>query len=101
MSQGARLLSLVQAVSRECRRIVVCGDFNVLPESALFRLFQSNQLEDLVCKNGHHDTRTSFYSKRPRYADYMMVSPEIKVVRFEVPVTPEVSDHRPLILDFD
>jgi hypothetical protein len=49
---------------------------------------------DLV---GDTDTRTSAYLKPSRHADQLLV-PDA-VAAFEVLTAPEVSDHRPLVLD--
>lgn len=78
---------------------MVCGDFNVLPGSATFRVLAGLGLSDLVTGNGLVDTRTSHYLKQGRFADYMLVTPDVKVVTFEVVEAPEVSDHRALLLD--
>jgi endonuclease/exonuclease/phosphatase family metal-dependent hydrolase len=97
--QTANLVALLDHLCQPKDKIVVCGDFNVLPSSSLFHALRSKRLEDLVVRTGITDTRTSYYSKSLRYADYMLVSPEVGVTRFAVRQSPEVSDHRPLILD--
>ncbi|WP_181704251.1 endonuclease/exonuclease/phosphatase family protein [Chthonobacter albigriseus] len=79
-------------------RLVVCGDFNVLPDSATFRVLGELGLRDLVTAGGHTDTRTSHYTKAGRFADYMLVNAAVDVEAFEVVADPEVSDHRPLLL---
>lgn len=79
--------------------MVVCGDFNVLPESATFRILGSLGLKELVTGNGHTGTRTGFYTRSPeRFADYMFVSDSLVKNNFEVLTRPEVSDHCPLLL---
>ena len=99
-SQAAKFYALVQSVRRKDDRLVMCGDFNILPDSAAFSLWrQGLGVEDLVVGRGHTDTRTSFYKKYPRYADYMLASPDVEVQTFSVVEQPEVSDHRPLVLD--
>jgi hypothetical protein len=45
------------------------------------------------------DTRTSRYQKPLRHANYRLVSHPDDVKAFEVLAEPEVSDHRPLVLD--
>lgn len=75
---------------------VVCGDFNLLPDSATFALLAQVGLVDLV---GAIDTRTSKYTKPVRPANHLLVSDVDSVKRFDAPSTPEVSDHRALILD--
>ncbi|MBB4189904.1 endonuclease/exonuclease/phosphatase family metal-dependent hydrolase [Rhizobium aethiopicum] len=79
--------------------LVVCGDFNVLPGSATFRVLARLGLSDLVTGNGLVDTRTSHYLKQGRFADYMLITPDVEVAKFEVVEEPEVSDHRALLLD--
>jgi len=78
---------------------VVCGDFNVLPDSETFEILGSLGLVDLVTSRGHDDTRTSHYKKQPRFADYMLVTSNVEVIRFDPVAEPEVSDHRALLLD--
>lgn len=84
---------------KEGADLVVCGDFNILPGSATLQMLGALGLKDLVIEGGHTDTRTSHYKKSLRYADYMMVSRDMPVTSFQVLTDPEISDHRPLILD--
>lgn len=98
--QAKALVDLIGCTRRNGDRLVVCGDFNVLPGSATFAALSAIGLTDLVTQSGHSDTRTSFYKKTPRFADYMLVSDNVEVRRFEVVKEPEVSDHRALLLDF-
>lgn len=78
---------------------IACGDFNVLPNSITFEALNELGLRDLVVANGHTDTRTSYYPESLRYADYMFASLGLQIEKFDIPAEPEVSDHRPLILD--
>lgn len=68
----------------------------MLPDSDTFDVLAAIGLVDLV---GTTDTRTSRYTKPVRHANYLLVSDVDAVQCFDVPATPEVSDHRPLILD--
>lgn len=97
--QTEALISLVRRLWRDNERLVVCGDFNVLPESRMFEALARLGLSDLVISRGHTDTRTSYYEKPGRYADYMLVTPDVDVVTFDVVEQPEVSDHRALLLE--
>lgn len=97
--QARALLRLVQFVAEPDDPIVVCGDFNVLPGSETFDILGEPGLVDLVTMRGFKDTRTSFYEKPARLADYMLVNDRVGVERFDVIETPEVSDHRPLLLE--
>jgi endonuclease/exonuclease/phosphatase family metal-dependent hydrolase len=98
-SQAVRLAELIRHTWREGERLVVCGDFNVLPGSSTFDRLSELGLTDLVTARGHDDTRTSFYEKTPRFADYMLVNDAAKVRDFQVVAEPEVSDHRALLLE--
>jgi endonuclease/exonuclease/phosphatase family metal-dependent hydrolase len=99
VDQAHALRRLVEQVRRPDDALVVCGDFNVLPGSATFEILGELDLQDLVSAGGHTDTRTSWYEKTPRFADYMLVTPSVEVARFDVVEQPEVSDHRVLALD--
>lgn len=99
LAQAQALAALVGRVHRPGDRLVVCGDFNVLPGSETFVVLGGLGLTDLVTTRGHTDTRTSWYTKTPRFADYMLVDAGTDVRSFDVVAAPEVSDHRPLLLD--
>lgn len=94
--QADRLADLVRRVRGPEDLVVVCGDFNVLPDSETFAVLAGLGLTDLV---GAADTRTSHYRKPVRHASYLLVSDLAAVKRFEIAAEPEVSDHRALILD--
>ena len=97
--QALNFRELVRSIYRDGDGIVACGDWNVLPDSNTFEVMSELELEDLVTGHGHTDTRTSYYKKEIRFADYMMVSPSLVRCNFEVVTNPEVSDHRALVLD--
>jgi endonuclease/exonuclease/phosphatase family metal-dependent hydrolase len=94
--QAEQVAGLVGRVRRPGDVVVVAGDLNVLPGSETFEVLGRVGLTDLV---GDADTRTSAYAKALRHADYLLVSDRDAVASFEVLVAPEVSDHRPLVLD--
>ena len=99
LAQAGRIADLVGAIAEPGDRIVLCGDFNVEPDSATFEILGRLGLKDLVTGGGHRGTRTSLYTKPDRFADYMLVNDAVEVRRFEVVTTPEVSDHCPLLLE--
>ena len=80
-------------------RLVVCGDFNVEPESETFQILAGIGLTDLVTTRGFTSTRTAHYGKPGRFADYMLVDGLTEPVSFEVVRDPVVSDHCPLVLE--
>lgn len=99
LAQAEALVALIEQVWRPGERLLVCGDFNVLPGSETFGVLGRLGLADLVVGRGFEGTRTSHYAKGGRHADYMLVTPNIDVARFDVVAAPEVSDHRPLVID--
>lgn len=98
-AQAQSLVNLISGIWPGDERLVVCGDFNVLPGSATFEILGNIGLFDIVTTGGFTDTRTSYYGKQGRYADYMLVTPAVDVIKFEVVEQPEVSDHRALVLE--
>jgi endonuclease/exonuclease/phosphatase (EEP) superfamily protein YafD len=96
--QAERVAALVSRVRRPDDVVVLAGDMNILPNSETFDVFGQIGLTDLV---GSGVTRTSAYVKPVRHANYLLVSDPAAVASFEVLAAPEVSDHRPLVLDLD
>jgi endonuclease/exonuclease/phosphatase family metal-dependent hydrolase len=96
LHQAERLAELVTRTRREGDLCVVCGDLNLMPGSQTFATLRQLGLIDLV---GNADTRSSLYRKPIRHASYMLVSDPGSVRDFSIPPAPEVSDHRPLVLD--
>ncbi|MEM9198124.1 MAG: endonuclease/exonuclease/phosphatase family protein [Pseudomonadota bacterium] len=98
MAQTRRLMHLMGHLANPEDPLIVCGDFNVLPESATFQMLAEFGLRELVVERGWAGTRSSHYAKPNRFADYMLVNQHIARPRFEVVRDPEVSDHCPLML---
>jgi endonuclease/exonuclease/phosphatase family metal-dependent hydrolase len=96
LAQAESVASLVCETRAPEDLTVVCGDLNVLPDSETFSILGAIGLVDLV---GTTDTRTSRYPKLIRHASYLLVSDPDAVKTFEVLVSPEVSDHRALVLE--
>ena len=99
LAQAHALVALIEKVRQKSEPLVVCGDLNLLPDSETFSILGELGLVDLVTTRGFTDTRTSLYPKEGRYADYLLVTPDVDVVRFDVVAEPEVSDHRALLLE--
>lgn len=100
-AQAEKLIDLVRRVWPVDERLIVCGDLNLLPGSETFAMLGELGLADLVTSRGFTDTRTSFYRKTERFADYMLATPQLSIQSFDVVRSPEVSDHCPLLLEFD
>lgn len=79
--------------------IVLCGDFNLNPNTESIKMIEDFGLRNLIRENNIKSTRTSFYPKDrdSRFADYTFVSKGIEVKSFEI-MPDEVSDHSPVRL---
>jgi endonuclease/exonuclease/phosphatase family metal-dependent hydrolase len=99
LEQARKLKELVRVIAKPDEPMVVCGDFNLEPDSETFAILADLGLGDLVTGRGFTSTRTSHYPKPGRFADYMLVNDAVDVKRFEVVTDPEVSDHCPLLLE--
>jgi len=86
---------------------IIGGDFNLSPETKSIRIFEERGYWNLVKDFGVKSTRNRLVwddlkkgEEKQYFADYVFVSPEVKVGSFSVPDI-EISDHLPLILDFE
>ena len=95
LEQSQRIKSFLDTVQSPK---ILCGDFNLLPDTKSIAMLEPG-LVNLIKIHKIISTRTSFYTKEEKFADFMFVSPEIKVQNFAV-LPDEVSDHSPLLLNF-
>ncbi len=79
---------------------VLMGDFNLLPETKSLKILEDNGLRNLIKEFGVTSTRSSHYKKPLKFADYTLVSKEIKVKDFRV-LPDEISDHLAMYLDIE
>lgn len=79
---------------------ILCGDFNLLPDTESLRKFEDAGLRNLVREYGVTSTRTSFYTKPEKFADYVFLSSEVDLKDFKV-LSDEVSDHAPLLVEVE
>lgn len=82
---------------------IVCGDFNLLPDTKSIKMLEEN-MTNLIKKFNIERTRsrlTEWWGKKgfQKFADYVFVSSEVNVGKFYVPDI-DVSDHLPLVLEF-
>ena len=78
---------------------VLCGDFNLRPDTESIAIVEKG-MNNLVKTFGIQTTRTSFYTKPEKFADYIFTSLDIELLQFTV-LPDEVSDHAALFLDFN
>ncbi len=79
---------------------ILVGDFNLMPHTQSIKMIEDARMINLIKKYNIESTRTELYKKQWKFADYIFVSPEIKVNDFKV-LPDIVSDHCPLFLDFE
>lgn len=76
---------------------VLCGDFNLNPDTESVEILEKGMV-NLVKEYHVTSTRTSYYEKPGKFADYIFTSPSIEVKDFKV-LPDEVSDHAALFLE--
>jgi len=100
----AQLKVLKEFLARVAGPKIVCGDFNLSPETRSIMMLEET-MKNLIKEFSIRTTRSILNEKKyvgqtiQRFADYTFVSPDIKINSFEVPNIP-VSDHLPMILEF-
>mgnify|MGYP001607841615 CR=1 FL=1 len=77
---------------------ILCGDFNVAPDTESMAILETS-MRNLVKEYLITSTRSHLYIKPVKFADYILVSPEIEIEDFKV-FDDVVSDHLPLMLKF-
>lgn len=78
---------------------ILVGDLNLNLNTESIKLIETYAI-NLVKEKEIQTTRTEFYKGDDRHADYVFISNEVLLNRFEV-MPDVVSDHSPLFLDFD
>lgn len=96
LEQSARILAFLRTLDHP---FVLVGDFNLTPETESLRMLEDAGMRNLISEYGITSTRTSFYTKDQKFADYALVSEGVEVRDFRV-LPDEVSDHAALFLDF-
>jgi endonuclease/exonuclease/phosphatase family metal-dependent hydrolase len=88
---------------------IIGGDFNLMPYTKSIDIIEKagyrNLIKEFKIKSTRNRISWEQFKDRPGFikqffADYVFTSEEIKVNAFRVPDV-EISDHLPLILDFD
>ncbi len=97
LEQSENIIRFLHSINGE---IILLGDFNLDPDTRSLKMLEECNLRNLIIENKIDTTRSSFYSKSGKFADYMLVSSRVRVNKFEV-LDVEISDHLPMFLDFD
>lgn len=81
--------------------IILTGDFNLGIETKALKILEKElNLRNLIKENNIISTRSKLYQKDDKFADYALVSYNLKVQNFQVPEV-EISDHLPIITEID
>ncbi len=78
---------------------VLCGDFNLNPNTQSMLMLEKNMI-NLIKKYNIKSTRSNLHTRKDKYADYVLVSKDIRVLDFKA-FQDDVSDHLPLFLEFN
>jgi endonuclease/exonuclease/phosphatase (EEP) superfamily protein YafD len=83
---------------------IIGGDFNLDFNTKSVQMFEDNGFKNLIKEFKIPTTRNevswSKHKNKQLFADFLFVSPDIKIKKFTVPKT-IVSDHQPMILEFE
>lgn len=89
INQSQNIIDFIKTLNGE---VVLCGDFNLLPETKSIKIIENSGLRNLIKEYSIQSTRTSYYTKPIKFADYTFVSKGVEVKSFEI-MPDEVSDH--------
>lgn len=78
--------------------VILSGDFNLSPSSKSLRII-SKRYPDLITKYGIKTTRNELSAEKTP-VDNIFVNDRVKVMSFKVPKV-YISDHLPLVMDFE
>lgn len=95
--QSDRIIEFIQTLDHP---YIVAGDFNLLPDTQSIKKFEDLGLNNLIKDYNITSTRTSFYTKPEKFADYVFTDKDIIIKDFRV-LPDEVSDHSALYLEFE
>lgn len=78
---------------------ILCGDFNLFQGTMSLRMLEK-EMKNLITDFDIKNTRSVIHKLDKNVSDYVIISPSIEVRKFYLPNV-AISDHLPLILDFD
>ena len=112
-------INLSKEIIKFCNKskhAIIGGDFNLMPRTKSIKILEENGFKNLIKEFKIKRTRNTYaweqaeklkklgiitkYYKKQQISDYCFVSKDIKVKSFEVPDV-GISDHLPLILEFE
>lgn len=99
INQSKNIANFLKTLEGE---IVLCGDFNLNPDTESVKTIEDFGLRNLIRENNIKSTRTSLYARREivPFADYTFVSKGLAIKSFEI-MPDEVSDHSPMKIEIE
>lgn len=97
LNQSKKILEFTKTLNED---FVLCGDFNLLPDTESIKMLEDSGLKNLIKEYGITSTRTSHYTKPLKFADYIFTTKGVTVKDFKV-LPDEVSDHSALYLEIN
>lgn len=101
LEQSKKLLEIARSLPN--RPVILCGDLNLMPETESIKILEqdlNNLIKEFNITNTRNEVSWKRFSNIQKFSDFVFVSPGLKIKSFEVPYN-EVSDHLPMLLDFD
>jgi len=103
INQSKRIKSFAKKVTKDNDALIICGDFNLFPNTESIRLMAEG-MKDLIADYEIETTRSRinpYYGSKSeqKYADFCFVK-NVDISHFEVPLDVEASDHLPMYLNF-
>jgi endonuclease/exonuclease/phosphatase family metal-dependent hydrolase len=107
-TEQSRIINEVMSRFAGSKRIL-CGDFNFSPDTQCMAMLENppkfaagerRGMINLIKTHNIPTTRNALFPWPDKFADYVLVTPDITINQFEV-ISNEVSDHLPLVLKFD
>lgn len=96
--RAAQLADLARLIKGSSKPYLVAGDFNAFAGKVELQEF----MEELRLSSANIQDEPTFPSSSPRWQlDFILHSPDIRVTNFQVASGVKLSDHLPLICDFE
>lgn len=78
---------------------ILCGDFNLDINTESLSLLEEG-MKNLIKEANISSTRSHHYPHATKFADYMLITPDINIIQFDV-LSEVVSDHLPLLAEIE